>query len=234
MLWSLDLGSDSSRTCESQLCSKLDVCIRASYQTLNWDLVQINIAQSRASFYSQRRQHRSWRPKRHGFIAFRSSRRTSVTFLLLGSSKSLSSDSPLIYWTLNPKLFRLFLQQTRGDSISSCSPNDGFVSKELEDFPYVGHSVLSWPGSVCTQGKYCPTTCGVADYLLRYMPGVTRELDALQRELETISNLTQGAEETVVNMKDSVTSHQKSSLQGNIKCFFNESFCVWFSYLPFR
>lgn len=55
----------------------------------------------------------------------------------------------------------------------------------------------------------------MSDYLLRYMPGVNKDLDNLLRELETIANLTQGAELTVVNMKDSATSAQKSSPSGN-------------------
>ncbi len=67
---------------------------------------------------------------------------------------------------------------------------------------------------ICIQGKYCPTTCGVADYLLRYMPGVNKDLDDMQEQLETIANLTQGAEETIVYMKDSTTSAQKSSSPG--------------------
>lgn len=71
--------------------------------------------------------------------------------------------------------------------------------------------------SFCIQGKYCPTTCGVADYMLRYMPGVDRELANMQDQLETITNLTQGAEETVVYMKDSAVSAQKTSQPGNIK-----------------
>ncbi|XP_041790044.1 fibrinogen gamma chain [Chelmon rostratus] len=85
-------------------------------------------------------------------------------------------------------LFSFSSAQIRGDSLATCTPNDGF-------------------------GKYCPTTCGVADYMLRYMPGVDKDLDDLQRELEIIANLTQGAEDTVVYMKDSVTSAQKSSPQ---------------------
>lgn len=68
---------------------------------------------------------------------------------------------------------------------------------------------------ICVQGRYCPTTCGVADYMIRYKPGVTRELDDLVQALETIANLTQEAEETVVYMKDSTTSAQKSVPQGN-------------------
>ena len=67
---------------------------------------------------------------------------------------------------------------------------------------------------VCVQGRYCPTTCGVADYMLRYLPNVNRDLDSMQRDLETIANLTQGADETVVYMKDSVTSAQKSAGPG--------------------
>lgn len=73
---------------------------------------------------------------------------------------------------------------------------------------------------VCVQGRYCPTTCGVADYMLRYLPNVNRDLDSMQRDLETIANLTQGADETVVYMKDSVTSAQKSGGPGlSAVCF---------------
>ncbi|KAM9363732.1 fibrinogen gamma chain [Symphorus nematophorus] len=83
-------------------------------------------------------------------------------------------------------LFSFSSAQIRGDNLAPCTQNDGF-------------------------GKYCPTTCGVADYMLRYMPDVDRDLDNLQYELETIANLTQGTEETVVFMKDSTVAAQKSS-----------------------
>ncbi|CAK6972388.1 fibrinogen gamma chain [Scomber scombrus] len=83
-------------------------------------------------------------------------------------------------------LFSFSSAQTRGDSLASCNPNDGF-------------------------GRYCPTTCGVADYMLNYMPVVTDDLDQMQKDLERIANLTQGTEETVVYMKDAATAAQKSS-----------------------
>ncbi|KAF7659582.1 hypothetical protein LDENG_00296460 [Lucifuga dentata] len=86
-------------------------------------------------------------------------------------------------------LFSFSSAQIRGDNIvtdAACSPNDGF-------------------------GKYCPTTCGVADYLLNYIPGIDKSLYDMELELDTIANLTQGTEETVVFMKDSATSAQKSS-----------------------
>ncbi|KAL3066665.1 hypothetical protein OYC64_016581 [Pagothenia borchgrevinki] len=84
-------------------------------------------------------------------------------------------------------LFSFSSAQIRGDNLASCNMGDGF-------------------------GKYCPTTCAVTDYMLKYMPEVDRDLDDLQETLETIANLTQGAQETVVHMKDSTTSAQKSSL----------------------
>lgn len=68
--------------------------------------------------------------------------------------------------------------------------------------------------TVCTQGKYCPTTCGVADYLFKYMDEVTGDLNHFGNELETIANLTEGADETIVYMKDSTTSAQKSASPG--------------------
>ncbi len=51
--------------------------------------------------------------------------------------------------------------------------------------------------------------------MLNYFQTVSHDLDSMQRELETIANLTQGAEETAVYMKDSVTSAQKTSEPGN-------------------
>uniref|UniRef100_A0A4W6EU71 Fibrinogen gamma chain n=1 Tax=Lates calcarifer TaxID=8187 RepID=A0A4W6EU71_LATCA len=75
-------------------------------------------------------------------------------------------------------LFSFSSAQIQVENLTSCTPNDGF-------------------------GKYCPTACGVADYLLRYMPGGTRDLDYLQRELKVTASLTQGAEEK----KSQDTSH---------------------------
>ncbi|XP_041838030.1 fibrinogen gamma chain [Melanotaenia boesemani] len=83
-------------------------------------------------------------------------------------------------------LFSFSSAQIRGDNLATCTTNDGF-------------------------GQYCPTTCGVADYLLKYLPGVNDDLTDMQRQLETIANLTQGADETIVYMKDSATSALKSS-----------------------
>ncbi|XP_049427962.1 fibrinogen gamma chain [Epinephelus fuscoguttatus] len=83
-------------------------------------------------------------------------------------------------------LFSLASAQTRGDSSGSCTIHDDF-------------------------GKYCPTTCGVADYMFRYLPGVEKDLDDMQEQLDTIANLTQRAEEQVVYMKDSDSAAQKSS-----------------------
>lgn len=51
--------------------------------------------------------------------------------------------------------------------------------------------------------------------MLRYTDLTTQELDYLVKELETVANLTQGAEETVVFMKDTAVSHQKSAPQGD-------------------
>lgn len=62
---------------------------------------------------------------------------------------------------------------------------------------------------------YCPTTCGVADYMLRYFSTTDRDLEKMQQDLETIANLTQDAEDKVVYMKDSMTVAQKSYSSGN-------------------
>uniref|UniRef100_A0A3Q3VRJ1 Fibrinogen C-terminal domain-containing protein n=1 Tax=Mola mola TaxID=94237 RepID=A0A3Q3VRJ1_MOLML len=60
-------------------------------------------------------------------------------------------------------------------------------------------------------GKYCPTTCGVAEYLSKYHSDADTDLESMLRDLEIISNWTQGAEQTAEFMKDSVTLAQKSS-----------------------
>lgn len=62
---------------------------------------------------------------------------------------------------------------------------------------------------------YCPTTCGVSDYMLRYFSATDRDLEKMQQDLETIANLTQDAEEKVVYMKDSMVVAQKSYSPGN-------------------
>lgn len=49
----------------------------------------------------------------------------------------------------------------------------------------------------------------------RYISTTTKDIDDMQEELEMIANMTDGAHETVVYMKDSVTSAQKASLPGN-------------------
>lgn len=71
--------------------------------------------------------------------------------------------------------------------------------------------------SSCAQGEYCPTTCGVSDYMLRYMPAVERDLERLQQQLESIANFTKETEETVVYMKDSALSAQKTSQPGSVR-----------------
>lgn len=54
----------------------------------------------------------------------------------------------------------------------------------------------------------------MADYLFKYMDEVTGDLNHFGNELETIANLTEGADETIVYMKDSTTSAQKSASPG--------------------
>lgn len=53
--------------------------------------------------------------------------------------------------------------------------------------------------------------------MLGYMTTVNRDIDELQWELDTIANLTQGTDETIQYMKDSVAAAQKSSPSGKIK-----------------
>ncbi|XP_048855789.1 fibrinogen gamma chain [Brienomyrus brachyistius] len=82
-------------------------------------------------------------------------------------------------------IFSMSSAQMRGD-FDSCSLMDGF-------------------------GTYCPTTCGVADYLNRYKPVVDRDLNDLEYLLEEISNQTKGAQDKVTYMRDSATAAKKSS-----------------------
>ncbi|XP_076848419.1 fibrinogen gamma chain [Brachyhypopomus gauderio] len=79
--------------------------------------------------------------------------------------------------------------QPRGDYSTyadSCIPTDGF-------------------------GQYCPTTCGVADYLHRYKPGVVRDLNDMEELLQEIANLTRGAQDKVVYLKDTEKHAVKAS-----------------------
>ncbi|XP_053712995.1 fibrinogen gamma chain [Synchiropus splendidus] len=76
--------------------------------------------------------------------------------------------------------------QTRGDNVAACTVKDAF-------------------------GQYCPTTCGVADYMYNYYQAVDGDLEYMQIELETIANWTRGTETTILDMKDSATAAQKSS-----------------------
>ncbi|KAK9980939.1 hypothetical protein ABG768_000520 [Culter alburnus] len=85
--------------------------------------------------------------------------------------------------------------QMRGDYSPSqdiCNPNDGF-------------------------GTYCPTTCGVADYLQRYQPDIDRQLDDMEQDLKEIANLTRGAQDKVVYLRDSETQAQKQAPDTYIK-----------------
>ncbi|XP_053346874.1 fibrinogen gamma chain [Clarias gariepinus] len=83
-------------------------------------------------------------------------------------------------------LFTLSSAQIRGDYSEHCVPSDGF-------------------------GTYCPTTCGVQDYLQNYRSGVQRDLNHMDDLLREISNLTRGAQDKVVYLKDSQTQALKSS-----------------------
>ncbi|XP_036438885.1 fibrinogen gamma chain [Colossoma macropomum] len=71
----------------------------------------------------------------------------------------------------------------------------------------------SLPPEACTPsdgfGKYCPTTCGVADYLQKYKPGVVKDLNDMEELLLDIANLTKGAQDRVVYLRDSETQAQK-------------------------
>lgn len=62
---------------------------------------------------------------------------------------------------------------------------------------------------------YCPTTCGVADYMLAYFTNTNDDLEKMQTDLENIANMTQDAEDRVVYMKDSMVAAQKTITPGN-------------------
>ncbi|XP_053475302.1 fibrinogen gamma chain [Ictalurus furcatus] len=83
-------------------------------------------------------------------------------------------------------LFTLTSAQLRGDYSEHCVPNDAF-------------------------GSYCPTTCGIENYLHTYKSGVVKDLNHIDELLQEISNLTRGAQDKVVYLKDSQTQAQKSS-----------------------
>lgn len=72
----------------------------------------------------------------------------------------------------------------------------------------------------------------------RYISNTNKDADELLEELEMIANMTDGAHETVVYMKDSVTTAQKASLPGNTLSLHKMSFyslttdITWFFLSP--
>lgn len=114
----------------------------------------------------------------------------------------------------------------RGDYSPSqdiCNPNDGFVSTDCLLWIVLSNNLASkmlycnsqWfnshsPSSL-PQGIYCPTTCGVADYLQRYQPEMDRQLNEMEQDLQEIANLTRGAQDKVVYLRDSETQAQKQA-----------------------
>lgn len=51
-------------------------------------------------------------------------------------------------------------------------------------------------------GEYCPTTCGIADFLENYTPDVERELQMLEGQLRQITNHTTGAQYLIREIKE--------------------------------
>ncbi|XP_041961761.1 fibrinogen gamma chain [Alosa sapidissima] len=101
--------------------------------------------------------------------------------------------APLLHTLASALLLSsLAYAQTRGDYPAGCDPRDGF-------------------------GTYCPTTCGVADYLDKYKPGVEKDLKYMENILDDIANTTEGAQEKVNYMKDQATQAQKTSSDLYIK-----------------
>ncbi|XP_028831625.1 fibrinogen gamma chain [Denticeps clupeoides] len=82
--------------------------------------------------------------------------------------------------------------QIRGDNTGACTPSDAF-------------------------GIYCPTTCGVADYLQKYKPSVEADLKYMENKLGEIANLTKGAQDTVQYMRDQSVKAQKSTPDSYLK-----------------
>ncbi|XP_010889908.2 fibrinogen gamma chain [Esox lucius] len=82
-------------------------------------------------------------------------------------------------------LFTLTSAQSRGDNVEVCTQVDAF-------------------------GKYCPTTCGIADYLNRYKPAMDKDLNDMEEILDRIANKTTGAAEKVTYMRDSAAQQTKS------------------------
>uniref|UniRef100_W5LQP8 Fibrinogen gamma chain n=1 Tax=Astyanax mexicanus TaxID=7994 RepID=W5LQP8_ASTMX len=71
---------------------------------------------------------------------------------------------------------------------------------------------LSYGCGCIFQGSYCPTTCGIADYLQKYKPGVVKDLNDMEEILLDIANLTKGAQDKVVFLKDSETQKSRNML----------------------
>ncbi|XP_069487412.1 fibrinogen gamma chain [Ambystoma mexicanum] len=51
-------------------------------------------------------------------------------------------------------------------------------------------------------GEYCPTTCGIADFLYNYHPDVNRQLQSLEDQMRQITNHTSGAHYMIREIRD--------------------------------
>lgn len=50
---------------------------------------------------------------------------------------------------------------------------------------------------LCFQGSYCPTTCGIADFLSNYQTAVDKDLQSLEDILGQVENQTSQAKELI-------------------------------------
>lgn len=71
-------------------------------------------------------------------------------------------------------------------------------------------------------GEYCPTTCGIADFLYKYQPGVNTELQILENQLRQITNYTSGAQ-TVIRQIRLSTPYITTSPQVSVDPFIQKS-----------
>ncbi|TTH23534.1 Tripartite motif-containing protein 2 [Bagarius yarrelli] len=96
----------------------------------------------------------------------------------------MAAFSHTLAWLL--LLFTLTSAQPRGDYSEHCVTNDAF-------------------------GSYCPTTCGVENYLHSYKSGVQKDLKFMDELLQEISNLTRGAQDRKSsNMLDDVLQFERT------------------------
>lgn len=80
------------------------------------------------------------------------------------------------------------------------------------------------------QGSFCPTTCGIADFLSKYHPTVENDLQEMERLLQRISNATVTADHLIQHIQGLYPSEKQTLPSEHIKIRTQLKNIMWFSF----